>query len=199
MYALVIKIIWLPDHKLQITDWWEYYNKKCLIFISCSLSSRAPVYFFLWVMFVSEEFSITTTRSLEIINITDEVEKFLDKHHCKNWFVNVFARHTTATIKVNEFEDGFIKDLKIRCDTYIPEDAFYHHNDLPNRDPKTMYTDREESLDGHSHLRHLVVWASSETIPVQNGKMLLWVWQSILFIEMDHGKDRKVVMSFVGE
>lgn len=124
-------------------------------------------------MFVSKEFHITTTKSLEIIDITDEVKKFLNEHQCKNGLVNVFTRHTTATIKVNEFEEGFAKDLKIRCDKHVPADSFYHHNDLPNRDPKTMYTDKEESLDGHSHIRYLLLGATSETLPVKAGEMLL--------------------------
>ena len=113
--------------------------------------------------------------------------------------VNVFTRHTTASIKINEYEDGFAKDLELRCDKHVPEDCFYHHNDLLNRDPQTMYPDREESLDGHSHLRYLLLGATSETIPVKEGKMLLGRWQSILFIEMDHAKERTVVFSFVGE
>jgi secondary thiamine-phosphate synthase enzyme len=124
-------------------------------------------------MFVSKEIHVTTKKPLEIINITDEVKKFLVEHHCKDGLVNVFTRHTTATIKIKEFEDGFAKDLQIRCDKHVPADCFYHHNDLPNRDPKTMYTDKAESLDGHSHIRYLLLGATSETIPVKEGKMLL--------------------------
>jgi secondary thiamine-phosphate synthase enzyme len=119
-------------------------------------------------MFVTKEFHITTKKPLEIIDITDKVRQFLTQHHCKDGLVNVFTRHTTATIKINEFEDGFAKDLQIRCDTYVPVDCFYHHNDLPNRDPKTMYTDKEESLDGHSHIRYLLLGVTSETIPVKD-------------------------------
>ncbi len=150
-------------------------------------------------MFVSKEFRILTTKSLEVIDLTHEVEQFLEAHKCKNGLANIFTKHTTATIKVNELEDGFAKDLKHRCDKYVPEHDFYHHNDLPNRDPSTMYHDREESLDGHSHLRYLLMWTTSETIPVIDGKMQLGRWQSILFIEMDHGKERTVVFSFTGE
>lgn len=108
-------------------------------------------------MFVSKEYHMMTTKSLEIINLTEKVKEFLAEHQCTNGLVNVFTRHTTATIKVNELEDGFAKDLQLRCDKYVPVDDFYHHNDLPNRDPDTMYHDREESLDGHSHIRYLLM------------------------------------------
>lgn len=136
---------------------------------------------------------------MEIVDITKDVQKFLDEKKCAHWLVNVFTKHTTASIKINEYEDGFTKDLELWCDKHVPEDCFYHHNDLLNRDPQTMYTDREESLDGHSHLRYLLLGATSETIPVKEGKMLLGRWQSILFIEMDHAKERTVVFSFVGD
>ncbi len=149
-------------------------------------------------MFVSKEFHIKTIRDLQIIDLTQEVEKFLAEHQCMNGFVNVFTKHTTATIKINELENGLAKDMELWCDKYVPTDEFYHHNDLPNRDPSTMYHDREESLDGHSHLRYLLMWATSETIPVVDGKMQLGRWQSILFIEMDRAKERTVVFSFTG-
>jgi thiamine phosphate synthase YjbQ (UPF0047 family) len=56
-------------------------------------------------MFVSKEFHVLTTKSLEIIDLTAEVEKFLGEHQCENGLVNVFTKHTTATIKINELED----------------------------------------------------------------------------------------------
>jgi thiamine phosphate synthase YjbQ (UPF0047 family) len=75
----------------------------------------------------------------------------------------------------------------------------YQHNDLEHRDPKTMCASKEECLNGHSHIRDMLFGTTSETIPVQNGVMSLWVRQRILFIEMDHARERKVILSFMGE
>ena len=86
--------------------------------------------------------------------------------------------------------------MKTRCDTYVPVDKFYKHNDLENRDPKTMCESKEECLNGHSHIRSMLFGVSSETIPVKDGQMLLGVRQRILFIEMDHKRDRQVIFSF---
>lgn len=86
--------------------------------------------------------------------------------------------------------------MKARCDTYVPVDIFYKHNDLENRDPKTMCESKEECLNGHSHIRSMLFGVSSETIPVKDGQMLLGVRQRVLFIEMDHKRDREVIFSF---
>lgn len=80
---------------------------------------------------------------------------------------NIFTRHTTAVLKINEAEDGFRNDLRKWCDTYTSIDDIYQHNDLEHRDPKTMCESKEECLNGHAHIRGMLVGNSSETIPVQ--------------------------------
>lgn len=155
--------------------------------------------FFLFKMFITKEFAISTAKSFDIIDITDKVEGFLKSKWLKNWLINVFTRHTSAIIKINEAEDWLWKDLENWSDKVIPIDARYHHNDLPNRDPKTMCASKEECLNWHSHIRSMLLGVSSETIPVVDWKMLLWEWQRILFIEMDHARDRKVIFSFIGD
>ena len=62
-----------------------------------------------------------------------------------------------------------------------------------------MCANKDECLNGHSHLRDMLFGVTSETIPVKDGKMLLGVRQRILFFEMDHARERKVVLSFIGE
>jgi thiamine phosphate synthase YjbQ (UPF0047 family) len=38
---------------------------------------------------------------------------------------------------------------------------------------------------------------TSETIPVENGKMLLGKWQSVFLVELDPARDREVIISFI--
>jgi secondary thiamine-phosphate synthase enzyme len=62
-----------------------------------------------------------------------------------------------------------------------------------------MCESKEECLNGHSHIRAMLMGDSSETIPVQDGNMLLGVWQRILLFELDHARPRQIVMSYMGE
>jgi secondary thiamine-phosphate synthase enzyme len=147
-------------------------------------------------MFVTKELAFKTKKSFDIRDLTDDVEQFLDGHKCKNGLVNVFTRHTTAMVKINEGEEGFRQDVQTWCEKYVSINEVYKHNDLEHRDPKTMCENKEECLNGHSHLRDMLFGVTSETIPVKDGKMLLGVRQRILFFEMDHARDRKVILSF---
>ncbi len=147
-------------------------------------------------MFITKTFDVLTKEAFEIIDLTDQVKDFLSENKVKNGLVSVFTRHTTAILRINEAEDGFYKDLRKRCDKYVSPDEWYHHNDLENRDPKTMCDSKEECLNGHSHIRSLLIGNASETIPVVDGEIQLGVRQRILFIEMDHSRPRSLIFSF---
>lgn len=150
-------------------------------------------------MFVTEEIEIHTKKSFDIIDLTDKMVAFLENCKAKDWLISVFTRHTTAVLKINEAEDGFRNDLKKWCDKNVSIDERYQHNDLENRDPKTMCDSKEECLNGHSHIRAMLMGDSSETIPVRAWKMLLGVWQRILLFELDHARPRQIVFSYMGE
>ena len=40
---------------------------------------------------------------------------------------------------------------------------------------------------------------SGVTIPLENGRMHLGTWQSILFIEMDGSRSRRIYVQIIGE
>ena len=57
-----------------------------------------------------------TTKPFDIIDLTQDIIKFITENGCKNGLVNIFTRHTTAVLKINEAEDGFRNDLRKWCD-----------------------------------------------------------------------------------
>lgn len=150
-------------------------------------------------MFTKQEKTYKTKGFMDIIDITDDVIEFLKNNKVVNGLVNVFTRHTTAVLKINESESWLREDLKIWVKWHTPVDFPYHHNDLVNRDPKTMCDSKYECLNWHSHIASMLLWVSSETIPVENWKMLFWRRQRLLLIETDHSRDRTLVFSFMGE
>lgn len=139
-----------------------------------------------------------TSRAYEIIDITEEVEKLLAESGVVNGQVNIFVRHTTATIKINEREDGFFRDFEKFCQSFVPAGCNYHHDDLESRDPATL-CDGEECLNGHSHLLQMFVGTASETIPVIDGTMQLGKWQRIFLVELDRAKEREVLLTVMGQ
>lgn len=150
-------------------------------------------------MYYTSNTTYQTKKSFDIIDITDDIKKYITDCGAKNWLLTLFSRHTTAVLKINEAEDGFRNDLKEWCDTYIPVEGTYRHNDLEQRDPKTMCESKEECLNGHAHIRGMLMGNASESIPVQEGELMLGRWQRVLLFELDHARNREIIFSFIGE
>lgn len=138
-----------------------------------------------------------TLAAFQIIDITDEVQAFVEQSQIKSGQISVFTKHTTTAIKINEKEDGFFNDFKKFCQEFMPASKTYCHNDLSVRDPATM-CEGEECANGHSHLLQMFIGSASETVPVIDGKLSLGRWQRILFIELDHGRERELNMTLIG-
>ncbi len=107
--------------------------------------------------------------------------------------VHVFTTHTTCAIKIIEGETLLLADINNFLDTLIPKDGHYMHDRIEIRDVPT-----NERINAHSHLRQLFL-PTSETIPVQDGKLLLGKWQTVYLVELDPIRDRKIIFSYIGE
>jgi secondary thiamine-phosphate synthase enzyme len=138
-----------------------------------------------------------TKKPFDIIDITDDIKQYITESGGRNGLCSIFTRHTTAVIKINEAEDGFRNDLRQWCNKNVSLDEVYKHNDLEHRDPKTMCENKEECLNGHSHIRAMLMGNTSETIPVQDGELLLGRWQRVLLFELDHAREREIIFSYI--
>lgn len=123
--------------------------------------------------FPSEKMNITinSSKKQELIDITDKVNELVCKSKVKNGICNVFVSHATAAIIVNENHDPNIcTDLLNALNKVFPDNAGYLH----------------DRIDGNAgaHIKASIL-GPSETIPVENGKLKLGTWQSIMIVELD--------------
>lgn len=125
---------------------------------------------------------LATTAPIQLIDITDQVRRFVTSSGIKEGLVTVSCLHTTARINVNEREEKLERDMLTFLKRFVPRDGDYLHNLDPvdGRD------------NAHSHLIGLFM-NSSETIPVAKGTMVLGEWQSVFFIELDGPRERRGV------
>lgn len=131
----------------------------------------------------SKTLKISTKKKFEIIDITLEINEFLDDFSVDEGIVNIFSKHSTSAIVVNENEEGLLKDFKKLLNDLILEDNSYLHDKIDN--------------NASSHLKSFFL-SSSENIPVSNGKLNLGFWQSVFFIELDGPrKNREIVLSVI--
>ena len=143
--------------------------------------------------FLSQTFAIRTERGPQFIDITDRVEDAILAAGLRNGFAVVFSKHTTAAIRINEAEPHLIADMEAMLTKMIPEEHDYAHN----RHAHAVNTNGERP-NGHSHCQQLILGAS-ESVPVADGRLVFGQWQRIFLVELDHGREREVVIHLVGE
>ncbi len=143
--------------------------------------------------FLSQTFNIQTEKGPQFIDITDRVEDAARQSGIANGFAVVFSKHTTAAIRINENEPALLGDMERMLEGIAPSGAEYKHNEFAH-----AFSTNGERPNGHSHCQHLLLGAS-EAVPVVDGKLIVGRWQRIFLIELDHGRDREVVVQLVGE
>lgn len=120
------------------------------------------------------EFTLQTSRE-NMYNITGKVREALSKSKLTEGICVVYCPHTTAGITINENADpDVVTDILLGLSKAFPDRVEFRHG------------------EGNSaaHLKSSCLGAS-QTIIVQNGKLLLGTWQGIYFCEFDGPRTRK--------
>lgn len=124
----------------------------------------------------SGKFSVATHARMELVNITDQVDKIVQKQGIASALLYLFNPHTTAGLTINEGADPDVcHDIIKGLQHIVPERLNYRH------------------MEGNSpaHIMTLLT-GSSLTVPVENGSLLLGTWQKIFFCEYDGPRNRTV-------
>jgi secondary thiamine-phosphate synthase enzyme len=143
--------------------------------------------------FLSQTFNIRTEKAPQFIDITDQVEDCARRSGVANGFAVVFSKHTTAAIRINENEPALLGDMEKMLEAIAPACADYKHNEFAH-----AFSNNGERPNGHSHCQHLLLGAS-EAVPIVDGRLSVGQWQRIFLIELDHSRERQVVVQLVGE
>lgn len=130
----------------------------------------------------SKKLILNSSRNFEIIDITSMINDEID---IKSGIVNIFSKHSTSAIVVNENESGLLQDLELMLGDLVSDKYSWQHDRIDN--------------NAKSHLKSFLL-SSSETIPISNGKLDLGTWQSVFFVELDGPrKNRTVNLTFIGD
>ena len=143
--------------------------------------------------FLSQTFEIRTEKGPQFVDITEKVQELTRQSGLQNGFAVVFCKHTTAAIRINEAEPHLIQDMEQMLEKMVPSCQDYAHNRYAH-----AFSNNGERPNGHSHCQQLLLGAS-EAVPIMNGRLVFGQWQRIFLVELDHGRDREVVVQVVGE
>ena len=138
---------------------------------------------------ISKSLKISSSSNFQIIDISRDIAAVLNEinkeQKMDNGIVNIFTKHSTSAIRVNENEKGLLLDYEKALKDAIKEKDNYKHDFIDN--------------NAASHIRAFLLGAS-ETIPIVDGRLDLGTWQSIFFIELDGPRSNRTVdLTFIGE
>ena len=131
------------------------------------------------------EISINTSKKQELVDITHQVQNILSESKIDQGICNIFCKHATGAIIINEnYDPNICLDLLDSLNELIPNGKWRH-----------------DKVDGNadSHIKSAIL-GPSETLPITNNKLMLGKWQSIMFAELDGPRtDRKIVVTNIGK
>ena len=126
-------------------------------------------------------FSITTSERVDLVEITSQVAQEVTKSGVVTGTVTTFVPHTTCGITINESADPDVaRDIKMHLTKLVPQDGAFRHY--------------EGNSD--SHIKTSMI-GSSENIFIENGKLVLGMWQGIFLCDFDGPRTRKVYIKIV--
>jgi secondary thiamine-phosphate synthase enzyme len=130
---------------------------------------------------------VKTKADFDCVNITPQVEEFVQESKVEKGSVLVFSKGSTGAVTTIEFKEGVIKDLEEALEKIAPKNGKYHH--------EHDWGD----YNGFSHIRaalmkpSIVVPFSVETNC--NTSLQLGTWQQIVLLNFDNrDREREVVL-----
>ena len=127
--------------------------------------------------------SVKTRETTELIDITSDINRLVQKSGVDQGLCMLYVPHTTAAVTINESADPSVKsDMLMILNQIIPWEAKYRH------------------LEGNSaaHIKTTLV-GSSELIAIENQQLVLGTWQGIFFCEFDGPRSRKLYVRIMEE
>ncbi len=134
----------------------------------------------------SKTFSIQT-RGPGLYEFTRQVSNWCNRQALGDGLLTLFIRHTSASLTIQENADPDVcHDLQDFFSRIAPRNGPYRHS-------------AEGADDMPAHIKTALT-QTHLSIPLQNGRLALGTWQGIyLFEHRDHGHNRQVVASLLGE
>jgi len=126
-------------------------------------------------VFDVETIVLSSSKEIELIDITSRIEDILSKQDIENGLCNIFVPHATAGLIINENEPGLVSDFeKVLEQEFSGYD--FKHNQIDN--------------NARSHILSGFIGASL-SIPFENKKLRLGTWQQIFLVELNGPRNQR--------
>jgi secondary thiamine-phosphate synthase enzyme len=136
---------------------------------------------------LTEHLWFETPHRRDYLNITDKVEQLVRKSAVQEGLCLVNAMHVTASVYVNDAEDGLLHDYDVWLEKLAPHEPIsqYQHNRTG-----------EDNADAHMK-RQLM--GREVVVAITKGKLDLGPWEQIFYGEFDGRRRKRVLVKIIGE
>jgi len=125
------------------------------------------------------EFVVKTGRKCQVIDITPKVQEIVEQSGLADGLCCIFVPHATAAVIINENADPNIgEDIQEALAKLIPQGIWRH--------------DRIDD-NAAAHIKAAIL-GPGETVPVQDRRLMLGTWQSVMLVELDGPRERRVIV-----
>jgi secondary thiamine-phosphate synthase enzyme len=126
---------------------------------------------------IMQTLNLSTDQRDQLLDITGRVQSAVDEAGVQSGCAIVYVPHTTAGVTINENADPDVRhDMLKQLEEMVPWDQpFYRHAEG----------------NSASHVKASMM-GPSETILIENGKLVLGTWQGVYFCEFDGPRSRKM-------
>ena len=130
-------------------------------------------------------FNIKSRRGF--VNITPDIRKLVDQSEVQEGLCLVNAMHITASVFINDNEDGLLHDYEKWLEELAPHEPIkqYKHNDTG-----------EDNAD--AHLKRQVM-GREVVVAITNGELDFGPWEQIFYGEFDGKRPKRVLVKIIGE
>ena len=120
------------------------------------------------------------------VNITGQVSKCLSESGVKEGLCLVNAMHISASVFINDDEQGLHHDFEVWLEKLAPEKPYdqYHHNGY------------EDNAD--AHIKRTLM-GREVVVAITNGQLDFGPWEQIFYGEFDGKRRKRVLVKIIGE
>lgn len=130
-------------------------------------------------------FNVPSRRGF--VNITEKIEELVQKSEVQEGLCLVNAMHITASVFINDAEEGLLHDYGTWLEKLAPHEPIskYHHNETG-----------EDNAD--AHLKRQIM-GREVVVAITAGKLDFGPWEQIFYGEFDGRRRKRVLVKIIGE
>ncbi|NMC47776.1 MAG: YjbQ family protein [Chloroflexi bacterium] len=130
-------------------------------------------------------FNVPSRRAF--LNITPQVETCLHESGVQEGLCLVNAMHITASVYINDDENGLLHDYERWLEELAPHEplSHYQHN-----------LSGEDNADAHMKRQ---IMGREVVVAISNGKLDFGPWEQIFYGEFDGKRNKRVLVKIIGE